>query len=89
MPLSEVMNVLSKAVFDGDPAEGPDSVRQNLQSEYVDRLIKIVNSSTYLPAAQSVAFSELEAVQKRLHAGNAPNKAFLLYKIRRGLDATH
>lgn len=88
MPLSEVMNVLSKAVLDGDPAEGPDSVRQNLQSEYVDRLIKIVNSSTYLPAAQSVAFSELESIQKRLQAGNAPNKAFLLYKIRRGLDAT-
>ena len=88
MPLGEVMNVLSKAVLDGDPAEGPDSVRQNLQSEYVDRLIKIVNNSTYLPAAQSVAFSELESIQKRLQAGNAPNKAFLLYKIRRGLDAT-
>ena len=88
MPLSEVMNVLSRAVFDGDPADGPDSVRQNLQSEYVDRLIKIVNSSSYLPAAQSVAFSELEAIRKTVESGNAPNKAFLLYKIRRGLDTT-
>jgi hypothetical protein len=86
---------LTKGVFDGDPAaSGPDSLRQNLQTEYVERLLKIVNSSAYMPAAQAVAFQNLQDIRAKLQARDGPfaapparaHASFLEYKIRRGLD---
>ncbi len=92
VPLSLVMSTLTSGIFQGDPASGPDSSRQNLQSEYTDRLLRIVNSGTYLPAAQSVAFAEIERIKALLSTTPAfkaspAHSAFLLYKIKRGLDA--
>ncbi len=91
VPLSQVMTTLTLGIFQGDPATGPDSLRQNLQSEYTDRLIRIINSGTYLPAAQAVAFAEIERVKGLV--SNAPafkanpaHSSYLLYRIRRGLD---
>ena len=86
------MSTLTSGIFQGDPASGPDSSRQNLQSEYTDRLLRIVNSGTYLPAAQSVAFAEIERIKALLSTTPAfkaspAHSAFLLYKIKRGLDA--
>jgi hypothetical protein len=86
VPLGVVMETLTTAVFEGDPAAGPNTIRQNLQSEYVDRLLKIVNSGSYPPTAQSAAFSQVSRVKAKLEAAPWPNKAYLLYKIRRGLD---
>lgn len=93
MPLGEVMYSLTAAIFEGDPDAGPGTVRQNLQSEYLDRLLKIVNSGSYQPAAQGVALGQVERIRHlitnavpfkgmegRLHA------TLLAYKIRRGLD---
>ncbi|MDZ4286666.1 MAG: zinc-dependent metalloprotease, partial [Prosthecobacter sp.] len=93
VPLGEVMGTLTKAIFEGDAAAtGPNTLRQNLQSEYLDRLLKIVNSSVYQPAAQGVAFGQIEQI-RGLIAGPAftnpqghAHAAFLAYKIRRGLD---
>ncbi len=90
MSLSQVMSTLTRAIFEGDPATGPDSLRQSLQSEYLERLIRIVNSGTYLPAAQAVAFGEIESIRAKLTLPPlkaAPAHAlFLSYKIKRGLD---
>ncbi|TDU70626.1 uncharacterized protein DUF5117 [Prosthecobacter fusiformis] len=88
--LPQVMSTLTTAIFTGDPAAGPNTMRQNLQSEYLDRLLKIVNSSSYLPAAQAVAFGEIERIRTILSAPPlvvTPSHAlFLTYKIKRGLD---
>ncbi len=90
LPLGQVMTSITEGVFGGDPATGPTSVRQNLQSDYVDRLLRIVNTSTYMPAAQAVAFSELAGIRQRLGTpafqAVPAHSAFLAYKIKRGLD---
>ncbi|MBB5037247.1 zinc-dependent metalloprotease [Prosthecobacter dejongeii] len=90
VPLSQVMDRLTDAIFLNDPATGPSSLRQDLQSEYVDRLLRIVNYGAYLPAAQAVALGEIEDIRTRLNAAplnaNAAHTAFLRYKIKRGLD---
>lgn len=90
VPLSQVMSSLTQAIFEGDPATGPDSLRQDLQSEYVDRLLRIVNSSSYLPAAQATAYGQIEAIRAKLDAAplqaTPTHTAFLKYKIKRGLD---
>ncbi|MCA1963710.1 MAG: zinc-dependent metalloprotease [Prosthecobacter sp.] len=89
--LDQIMRKLTQAIFLGDPAEGPDTVRQNLQSEYTDRLLRIVNSSSWPPAAQSPAFAELEFIRTQLETlpafrTAAAHTRFLIYKIKRGLD---
>ena len=91
VPLSQVMTTLTLGIFQGDATTGPDSLRQNLQSEYVDRLLRLVNSSAYPPAAQSVSFAEIERVKALLTSAPAfksspAHASFLLYKIKRGLD---
>jgi hypothetical protein len=90
MSLPQVMNSLTSAIFNGDPATGPSPIRQNLQSEYLDRLIKIVNNSSYLPAAQAVAHGQIETIRLQLNepppGTNPVHAQFLKYKIKRGLD---
>lgn len=92
VPLGQMMRRLTLAVFAGDPADGPDSLRQNLQSEYADRLLRIVNTNSWPPAAQASAFAEIEFIRNQLETQPAFRAAvahsrFLLYKIKRGLDA--
>jgi hypothetical protein len=91
--LSEVMSRLTSAIFEGDADSGPTSLRQNLQAEYVDRLLKIVNTTAYQPVAQAVAFKQLQQIRGPLMQKPAFTNAdlrahadFLEYKIRRGLD---
>jgi len=92
LSLSEVMHTLSLGIFTGDEASGPNIQRQNLQSEYVDRLLHITNSDSYLPSAQSTAFAEIEFIQAQLNTqptfkeAGVSHKKFLLYTIKRGLD---
>jgi len=92
VPLDQVMRMITQGIFAGDPATGPDSVRQNLQSEYVDRLLRMVNSSAWLPAAQAVAFAEIDFVKSIIERepafanGSLAHAKFLGYKIKRGLE---
>jgi hypothetical protein len=92
VPLAQVMRMMTLGIFTGDPATGPDSIRQNLQSEYVDRLLRIVNSSAWLPAAQAVAFAEIDFVKPIIERepafanGALAHAKFLGYKIKRGLE---
>ncbi len=90
--LDQVMRRLTQAIFAGDPATGPDTLRQNLQSEYTDRLLRIVNTNSWPPAAQAPAFAEIEFIRSQLETlpafrTAAAHSKFLLYKIKRGLDA--
>jgi hypothetical protein len=86
------MHTISLGIFTGDDASGPNTQRQNLQSEYTDRLLRITHNDQYLPAAQSIDFAEIEFIQAQLKSqpafqeASASHKKFLLYKIKRGLD---
>jgi hypothetical protein len=87
--LEEMMATLTTAIFDGEAKGSEISVaRQNLQTEYVARLINHANGLGS-PAGQAVAFAQLQRIKSRLNLPQfegAPHKAFLAYKIRRGLD---
>lgn len=87
--LREVMTDLTLAIFTGDD-KGLSAVRLNLQSDYLDRLIRIANGGASLPTNQAIAFGMLEKVKQLIKApvfGASPDtRQFLGYKIRRGLD---
>lgn len=93
-PLHEVMRDLTRAIINGEGEKGIITTqRQNLQLDYVDRLLGIVQGRGHLPAVQSVALAQLRAIQnhfKSLEPGapeaNRPHIEFVLYKIGRGLD---
>jgi hypothetical protein len=90
--LGDMMHQLTEGIFLGDDAKtGPDSIRQNLQSEYVDRLLRVVNSSSWQPTAQAVAYAELDFIKDQINqlpafAANRAHRLFIQFKIRRGLD---
>ena len=87
--LREVMTDLTLAIFTGDD-KGLSAVRLNLQSDYLDRLIRIANGGASLPTHQAIAYGMLEKVKQLIKApvfGASPEyRQFLEYKIRRGLD---
>jgi len=92
--LPEMMQDLSRAIMDGE-AQGAEisTVRQNLQLEYVDRLLGIVKSKNIQGAGQSVALKQLRTIEASLKgvAGNVPPNSrahvdYVLYKIDKGLD---
>ena len=90
--LGVMMKDLTASIMQGEAANAPIStVRQNLQLDYVDRLLNIVNGRAYLPAVQSVALAQLSSIQSSLKQqpaleANEAHVRFVLYKIERGLD---
>lgn len=61
--LAELMDTLDRSVMQGDPADGPNSFREALQVEYIERLIDISGlkkDSNYPSAAKSQAILLLE-----------------------------
>lgn len=91
-PLGSLMGDLTTAIMTGEEAGTPVStLRQNLQLDYVDRLLNMVNGRGYQPAVQSVALAQLRAIQAQqaklpVAEANQAHAQFLLYKIERGLD---
>lgn len=90
--LPAMMSDLTRSVMTGE-AEGAafSTVRQNLQLDYVERLLGIVKNKGYQSAAQSVALFELKTLEKKLKdapvaASNQAHVTHLLYKIEQGLD---
>ncbi|WP_156345522.1 hypothetical protein [Verrucomicrobium spinosum] len=87
-----MMSDLTAAVMTGEAADASVStLRQNLQLDYVDRLLNIVNGRAYQPAVQSVALVQLRTIQAQYQknpvaAANQAHAQFVLYKIERGLD---
>jgi hypothetical protein len=90
---ADMLTDLTAAVFEADLAGGVNGYRQNLQTEYVQRLLKITaEGSEYDYRSQSLALNRLRWVEGQLAAaGNAglstnAHRQSIVYRIQRGLD---
>ena len=85
--VDEVLNTLTTAICTGDdPAKPISAMRQNLQLEYVNRLLGIAHSGNYFHAIQSVALLQLERIKAMTFANSPSHQLAIKYRIRRGLD---
>jgi hypothetical protein len=92
--LAAVMNDLTSAIFSGDVRGSVNTFRQNLQLDYVNRLVAMVSGETkagYDNVAQSTALYNLRRIEGMLDGNRGPNEETrahrenVLYTIRRGL----
>jgi len=93
--LGDFVEDLSNAIFSDDLPRSVNTYRQNLQLEYVNRLIAMVSGDTkaqfdYL--SQSTALHNIRQIESMLTANRGADaetrahRANILYTIRRGLD---
>ena len=89
------MDDLTDAVFSDDLQGSVNTYRQNLQLEYVNRLIAMVSGDTKAQfdyPSQSIALHNLRQIQSTLTGNRGidtetrAHRANILYNIRRGLD---
>ncbi|HEY3405046.1 MAG TPA: zinc-dependent metalloprotease [Ohtaekwangia sp.] len=72
--VSELMTDLTDAIFKDDLVKSVTSARQNLQTEYINRLTTIqANGSPYSYVSKAMAFSELNRIKKMLMKAIAPD----------------
>jgi len=94
-PLSDVVEDLTNAIFSDDMPSSVSTFRQNLQLEYVNRLVGMVSGDTkaqfdYL--SQSTALHNLRQIERALRSspGNdtetRAHRANIIYTIGQGLD---
>lgn len=87
LSLDEVMNTLTTAICTGDDPAKPVSIaRQNLQLDYINRLLNIAHNGGYYHAVQSVALLQLERIKGLTFANSPAHQLAIKYRIRRGLD---
>ena len=93
--LSEMLGDLTMSIFSADAGSNVNSMRINLQTEYTNRLIKIVQSKqggNYESLSISLAFENLNKIKKYASKYNnvdEPTKAHrkhLVYIIDKALD---
>jgi len=90
--LSAMMVELNKAIFLADYNTSVTSFRQNLQLEYVNRLIKIAKSSKeYCSQSKSMALYNLNLIEKNISVNSGDlqsraHKRHLKYLIENALD---
>ena len=95
-PLGSVADDLTNAIFNDDLRGDVNTFRQNLQLEYVNRLIAMVSGASkaqfdYL--SQSTALHNLRQIESTLQgnrgigAETRAHRANILYTIERGLKA--
>jgi hypothetical protein len=93
--LTAVMNDLTSAIFAADLRSNVNTFRQNLQLDYVARLLAMVSGETragYDNVAQSTALYNLHRIEVMLDGNRGLNEETrvhrdnVLYTIRRGLD---
>jgi len=83
----EVLETLTTAICAGDDPAKPVSVmRQNLQLEYVTRLVNIAHTGNYNHAIQSSALYQIERMRNMNFANTPAHQLAIKYRIRRGLD---
>lgn len=94
-PVAEVFADLSNAIFRADMGGNVNTFRQNLQIEYVNRLLAIVKNEgamRYDRPSQSAALFQLRNIESQLKAKSAGNletrahTAHVLQLIEAGLD---
>ena len=92
--LAAVMNDLTISIFGADLRSNVNTFRQNLQLDYVNRLLAMVSGETkagYDNVAQSTALFNLRRIEGMLEGNRGPNEETrahrdnVLYTIRRGL----
>jgi len=92
--LSAVMDDLTGAIFASDLRGDVNTFRQNLQLDYVNRLLAMVSGETkagYDNVAQSTALANLRRIESMLEGNRGMNtetrahREHVLYTIRRGL----
>ncbi|MBW3546351.1 MAG: zinc-dependent metalloprotease, partial [Bacteroidetes bacterium] len=65
---------LTAAIFKADMGKSVNSMRQNLQQEYVGRLVQILeDKANYSHIAKSTAYSQLKSIQTQLRNSASPN----------------
>lgn len=92
--LSDMMTDLTNAIFKEDLAGNVNTFRQNLQVEYVNRLIGMCSDKSFYDLiSQKEAYTQLRNIQKMLSApqvgsnGETNNhRSFIVYKIKSALD---
>ncbi|TLD71869.1 DUF5117 domain-containing protein [Phragmitibacter flavus] len=89
-PVELMMADLTKAVMSGE-AEGAaiSTIRQNLQLDYVDRLIGILKGTKHMQAVRSVALAQLRGIREQAGKVAGPNEAHfahVLFKIDQALE---
>ncbi len=93
--LGSVVEDLTNAIFSDDMPRSVNTYRQNLQLEYVNRLIAMVSGETKVQfdyLSQSTALHNLRQIESALKgnrgvdAETRAHRANVLYTIRRGLD---
>ena len=93
--VSLMMTELTAAIFDADMGGEVNSFRQNLQSEYVTRLVAVIapdNGGGYDQPSRAIALFMLQDLQRRLgakRAGDLPTRAHtaaLLHTIDKALE---
>jgi hypothetical protein len=74
-PLAEVMSDLTSAIFDADAAGNVNTFRQNIQMEYVNRLVAIISTgkANYDYPSQSAALASLRSIQSKLSSKGGAN----------------
>jgi hypothetical protein len=83
----EVLDTLTTAICTGDDPAKPVSVmRQNLQLDYLTRLLNIAHSSGYFHAVQSSALLQIERIKSMTFAKSPAHQLAIKYRIRRALD---
>lgn len=78
--LSEMFTDLSNAVFQADWNGSVNSFRQNLQQEYIKRLLLIVTGEKYHTGASSMALFELNRIKRLLESHPGGNVATLAHR---------
>jgi hypothetical protein len=93
--VAQMMTELTAAIFDADMGGDVNSFRQNLQSEYVTRLVAVIapdNAGGYDQPSRAIALFTLQDLQRRLGAKRAgdlatrAHTAALLHTIDKALE---
>lgn len=93
--VSQMVTELTAAIFEADMSEDVNGFRQNLQAEYVGRLIAVVApDSGYDQPTRAIALYTLQDLQRRLGAktagdlGTRAHTAALLHTIDKALETS-
>ena len=85
--VDEVLTSLTGAICTGDdPARPVSAMRQNLQLDYLNRLLSLAHSGAYQHATQSSALLQIERIKAITFANSPAHQLAIKYRIRRALD---
>jgi hypothetical protein len=94
-PLHEMMRDLTDALVSAKELTAPvNTVRQNLQHEYLTRLINITKNNFFFAPARGIALHEMRRIEAMFQMAqisapeeNKPHIEYVLYRIKQALDS--